>query len=125
MIQDSDLEIKTTRGSGPGGQHRNTTDTAVVIKHLPSGLMVRSENEKSQKQNREIALSIIRARLAAQARDEALTHRNSKRRNQVGTGMRADKVRTVRVRDNTVIDHQTGKKGSLKKYMRGDFSEIA
>lgn len=114
-----DLEIKTTRGSGAGGQHRNKVETAVVVKHLPSGMTVRSENSKSQHQNKENALSILRARLSSLSKNKARVKRDRERRKQAGSGMRGDKIRTIRYQDDIVIDHHSGKKISAKKYTRG------
>jgi peptide chain release factor 1 len=114
-----DLDVKTTRGSGAGGQHRNKTDTAVQIKHKPTGLIVRSENSKSQHQNKENAMSILRAKLLKVSKDTQRVNRERQRRNQAGSGMRGDKIRTIRLQDDIVIDHETNKKISAKKYIRG------
>lgn len=115
----NDLEIKTTRGSGPGGQHRNKTDSAVQIKHLPSGLMVRSENHKSQYQNKDAALSILRARLYDIEVNKETTFVANSRKQQAGSGMRGDKTRTIRLQDDIVVDHISDRKISAKEYMKG------
>lgn len=116
-----DLEETTCRGSGPGGQHRNMTDSAVQVKHKPTGLIVRSETEKSQHLNRRYALDLLRARLQAAEAERAGNQRDSKRRRQIGSGMRGDKRRTIRVRDGKVKDHILKKTWKLKPYLRGDW----
>jgi len=118
-LRDKDLKWGTCRGSGKGGQARNKLETAVQLTHLPSGISVRCENEKSQHRNRETALEMLKARLLAAEKEKASSTRAANRRAQVGSGMRGDKVRTVRVRDGVVNDHVLGKKWKLKDYLRG------
>lgn len=120
-IDERDLEIKTCRGSGAGGQHRNVTDSAVQIFHKPSGLMVRAETERSQSQNREYAMGLLRARLLAAAKEAKSNARAADRRSQVGSGMRGDKRRIIRCQDGQVNDHISGRTWKLKEYMRGDW----
>jgi peptide chain release factor 1 len=120
-IDPKDLEETTCRGSGPGGQHRNMTDSAVQVKHKPTGLIVRSETEKSQHLNRRYALDLLRARLQAAEVERMGNQRDSKRRSQIGSGQRGDKRRTIRVRDGVVRDHILNKKWKLKSYLRGDW----
>jgi peptide chain release factor 1 len=120
----SELEWRTTKGSGPGGQHRNKTESAVILTHLPTGLTVRCEAERSQHRNRELALKVLRARLAEAAQQGAATRANAERRQQVGSGMRGDKVRTVRERDGQVTDHRTGHRLRLSDYRRGDWGPL-
>ncbi len=123
-IRDQDLTIQTTKGSGAGGQHRNTTETAIQITHRPSGIQVRCESERSQSQNRRIALSLLRAKLLEQQATASTTARNVDRRNQIGTGQRGDKVRTVRVQDGIVTDERTKRKTTFKRYSEGDFGGL-
>ena len=123
-VDPRDLEITKCRGSGAGGQHRNVTDSAVQVKHLPSGIIVRSETERSQHQNKEYALEILRIRLLENAREKRSDARNSKRKDQVGTGMRADKVRTIALQRDQVTDHVTGKKMRAKQYLRGQLEDL-
>lgn len=118
-IDPKDLEEKFTRGSGAGGQHRNKNSTAVQLMHKPSGISVRAESEKSQKQNRENALALLRAKLLQQKKAKAKKDRFKMRQDQVGSGMRGDKVRTIRVRYNQVVDHKTGREITYKDYSRG------
>lgn len=123
-INPADLDESFTRGSGAGGQHRNKTDTAVVLLHRPSGIQVRVDGGRSQWLNRQAALGVLRARLKAAGQDAATSKRNSKRKLQVGSGMRGDKIRTVAVQRDQVTDHQTGKTTSAKKYLRGHLKPL-
>jgi len=124
FLNSKDLEIKTTRGSGSGGQHRNKVETAVVVKHIPTGITVRCENSRSQDANKENALSELKKRLQSQHDNNCWEQRTQKRKDQVGSGMRGDKVRTIQVRNDSVTDHITGKKTTYKKYQRGDFGDL-
>lgn len=121
VIHDRDLDVKTCRGSGAGGQHRNVTDSAVVMTHKPTGIVVRCESERSQHANRETALGVLRARVWQAQRDAAAGARGAERRAQVGSGMRGDKRRTVREQDGRVTDHVTGKSWEWKLYRRGEW----
>lgn len=121
VLRDEDLEFSTCRGSGAGGQHRNKTESAVQLKHIPSGLMVRCENERSQSQNKESARQVLRARLWQLEQDRNSGARASDRKRQVGSGMRGDKRRTIRTQDDVVNDHETGKQWRFKDYARGNW----
>jgi len=123
-IEDRDLEWSVMRGSGAGGQHRNKTETAVRVVHVPTGTAVRCEAERSQAQNRDTALTLLRTRLAAAARDGEVAARGADRKRQVGSGMRGDKVRTYRWQDDAVTDERTGRRASLRAVMRGDLDAI-
>jgi peptide chain release factor 1 len=116
-----DLDIEVMRARGAGGQHLQKTDSAVRIRHRPSGVEVRCESERSQQANRETALRVLRARLAARAREQALGARADERRRQVGTGQRGDKRRTIRTQDDQVTDHVDGRTWPYKRYARGDW----
>lgn len=120
-IDPRDLETTTTRGSGPGGQNRNKVETCVVLKHVPTGVTVRCESERSQHQNRATAISLLRARLWDAEQKKALGAREQDRRRQVGSGMRGDKRRTVRCQDGTVHDHLTGRRWNFRDYERGNW----
>lgn len=119
-IDERDLDWKTCRGSGAGGQHRNVTDSAVQLTHRPSGVTVRCESERSQYQNKATALALLRARLSQQATEELEGARNNRRREQVGSGMRGDKRRTIALQRDQVHDHITDKRMPAKTYFRGE-----
>jgi len=109
-VDEHDLRIDVFRSSGPGGQSVNTTDSAVRITHLPTGIVVSCQNEKSQLQNKESALRILRARLLAAAQDEADAEASEARRSQVRTVDRSERIRTYNYPENRVSDHRTGYK---------------
>ena len=123
-IDDRDLEWSTCRSSGSGGQHVNKTDSAVIVKHKPSGLQIRSEASRSQHQNRDAALALLRARLLEAERSAAVAAENGARKAHVGSGMRGDKRRTIRYQDAIVTDHVLDVKVPLKDYLRGDFGPL-
>ena len=109
-IDENDLRIDVFRSSGPGGQSVNTTDSAVRITHVPTGIVVSCQNEKSQLQNREQALRILRARLLAAAQEEADAEASDARRSQVRTVDRSERIRTYNFPENRISDHRTGYK---------------
>jgi peptide chain release factor 1 len=123
-LNPSDVDVEPYRGSGPGGQHRNKTLSAIRVTHRPTGVTVRCESERSQHQNREMAMAWLAARVAAARTSKVASDENASRRAQVGSGMRGDKVRTVRHMDGIVTNNLNGKKTSLDKYLDGDFSRL-
>jgi peptide chain release factor 1 len=116
-----EIEVETCRGTGPGGQKRNKTESAVVITHRPSGVAVRCDAGRSQHRNREAALALLEARLSAAERARRDAARAEDRRLQLGSGERGDKRRTIRERDNMVVDHPTGRRWTYRDYLRGEW----
>lgn len=121
QIDEKDLTWSTCRGSGKGGQHRNKTETAVILWHKPSGIQIRSESERSQYQNKQTALKMLEMKLSEREQMRASGAEAASRKTQVGLGQRGDKRRTVRVQDGQVNDHVTGKSWRLKDYLRGEW----
>ncbi len=124
-IDPNDLRIDVFRSSGPGGQSVNTTDSAVRITHLPTGIVVSCQNEKSQLQNKEQALRILRARLLVAAQEEADAAAGEARRSQVRTVDRSERIRTYNYPENRVSDHRTGYKAyNLDQVLDGDLQPL-
>jgi peptide chain release factor 1 len=124
-VDPGDLRIDVFRSSGPGGQSVNTTDSAVRITHVPSGIVVSSQNEKSQLQNRESALRVLRSRLLAAAREEAAAVASDQRRSQVRTVDRSERVRTYNYPENRISDHRVNYKAyNLDAVLDGDLDAV-
>lgn len=124
-INPEDLRIDVFRSSGPGGQCVNTTDSAVRITHIPSGVSVASQQEKSQHRNREIAMRILRSRLLEHKQAEEDAKNAAERKSQVGTGERSERIRTYNYPQNRVSDHRFGiTLYDLTNIMEGNLDEL-
>ncbi|HWJ85609.1 MAG TPA: peptide chain release factor 1 [Cellulomonas sp.] len=124
-IDPNDLRIDVYRSSGPGGQSVNTTDSAVRITHVPTGIVVSMQNEKSQLQNREQAMRVLRARLLAARQEEAAAAASEARRSQVRTVDRSERIRTYNFPENRIADHRTGYKAyNLDAVLGGDLQPV-
>jgi peptide chain release factor 1 len=125
QINDNDIKVDVFRSSGPGGQSVNTTDSAVRVTHLPTGIVVSCQNEKSQLQNKEQALRVLRARLLAQAEADADAKAAAERKAQVRTVDRSERVRTYNFPENRISDHRVGYKAyNLDQVIDGDLDAV-
>jgi peptide chain release factor 1 len=124
-VDEKDLRIDVFRSSGPGGQSVNTTDSAVRITHVPTGIVVSCQNEKSQLQNREQAMRILRARLLQAAQDTVDAEDSAARKSQVRTVDRSERIRTYNFAENRISDHRTGYKSyNLDAVLDGDLEAV-
>ena len=124
-IDENDLAIDVYRSSGPGGQSVNTTDSAVRITHKPTGTVVSMQDEKSQRQNREKAMQVLRARLLKAEQDKHAAEASEQRRSQVGSGGRGEKIRTYNYKENRVTDHRIGlTTHNLDRVLMGQLDEF-
>ncbi len=124
-IDPADLKIDVFRSTGPGGQSVNTTDSAVRVTHKPSGIVVTCQDEKSQFQNKEKALRILRARLLDEERKRRANEEAQKRKSQVGSGERSEKIRTYNFPQGRVTDHRVGLSlYKLDSIIDGDLDEL-
>ena len=125
VVDPNDLRIDVYRSSGPGGQSVNTTDSAVRITHLPTGVVVSCQNEKSQLQNKESAMRILRARLLAEAQEQAAREASDARRSQVRTVDRSERIRTYNFPENRISDHRVGFKAyNLDQVLDGELDAV-
>ena len=124
-ISQNDLKIDVYRSSGPGGQSVNTTDSAVRITHIPTGIVVAMQNEKSQLQNREAGMRVLRARILARYQEEADAEASVYRKSQIRTMDRSERIRTYNFPENRIADHRTGYKAyNLDQVMNGALEPV-
>ncbi|HET6793619.1 MAG TPA: peptide chain release factor 1 [Acidimicrobiales bacterium] len=124
-VDPNDLKIDVYRSTGPGGQSVNTTDSAVRITHLPTGIVVAMQDEKSQIQNRAKAMQVLRARLLKAEQDRQAAELSEQRRSQVGGGGRSEKIRTYNYKENRVTDHRIGLTlYKLDRVLMGELDEL-
>ena len=124
-IDPNDLRIDVFRSSGPGGQSVNTTDSAVRITHIPTGTVVSMQNEKSQLQNREAGMRVLRSRLLAAAQEQAASDASDARRSQVRTVDRSERIRTYNFAENRISDHRVGFKAyNLDQVLNGSLDDV-
>lgn len=125
VIDQNDLRIDVYRSSGPGGQSVNTTDSAVRITHIPTGIVVSMQNEKSQLQNKEAAMRVLHARLMAEARAQREAEASAQRLSQVRTVDRSERIRTYNFPENRIADHRTGFKAyNLDHVLEGNLDAV-
>ena len=125
-IEDKDLRIDVFRSSGPGGQSVNTTDSAVRITHIPTGIVVSQQDEKSQIRNKEKGLKILRSRIYELERQKIDQERSNERKNKIGTGDRSERIRTYNFPQGRVTDHRINfTSHKLAQFMEGEiFDEM-
>ncbi|HVI02337.1 MAG TPA: peptide chain release factor 1 [Enhygromyxa sp.] len=124
-IDPSEIEFEAMRSSGSGGQHVNTTDSAVRITHKPTGIAIRVDQEKSQLKNRELALKRLRSKLLEIEIEKAEAERAASRREQIGTGERSEKIRTYNYPQDRITDHRVGlTRHNLNGFMDGDIDDV-
>ncbi len=126
QIEPGDLQVDVFRSSGPGGQSVNTTDSAVRITHLPTGLVVSMQDQKSQLQNKAKALAVLRSRLLSVEQERAASEAGEAKRSQIGGGGRGEKIRTYNVKDNRVTDHRIGfTTHNLDRVLSGELEDVS
>ncbi len=123
-LNPDDVAVHVTTAQGPGGQNVNKVATAVHMIHKPTGIEVRMQESKSQQQNREKAWTLLKARLFERQREEASAKRAEQRTAMIGTGGRAERIRTYRWKDNIAVDHRLGESFGLSKVMAGDLNDL-
>jgi peptide chain release factor 1 len=123
-INQKDLDWSTFKSSGPGGQHVNKVETAVRLKHKPTGIVVSCQSGRSQKRNKELAYKLLCSKIYAEDLKKSLDKDNAARKKQIGSGQRGDKIRTYRFQDDIVVDHKTGRKRNLSDIIAGNLDVL-
>ena len=123
-VDASEVQETVTTAQGPGGQNVNKVATAVRLLHIPTGIEVRMQESKSQHQNREKAWKLLRARLYEKRREEAEKERSAKRLAMIGSGGRAEKIRTYRYKENIMMNHRTGESYNLSDVLAGGLERV-
>lgn len=125
QIEEKDLRIDTYRAQGAGGQHVNTTDSAVRITHIPTGVVVSQQDEKSQHKNKAAAMKVLRARLFDAERERQANERSQNRKDQVGSGDRSERIRTYNFPERRVTDHRIGLTlHNLDSFLNGEMDDV-
>lgn len=124
VLHENELEEENILGSGHGGQHQQKNATTIRLKHVPTGIVVKVTG-RSLYANRKAARAEMEARVSALRAEEEHAERSTDRARQVGSGQRGDKIRTVRMQDGRVVDHRTGRRTSVERYMKGFIEDLA
>lgn len=123
-LRDSDIDWEAILGTGPGGQARNKTANVIRAKHIPTGVVVRVSESRSQWSNRQAALRLLESKVASQKATESREQAARDRRSQIGSGQRGDKIRTIRLQDGQVVDHRSGRRTSTTRYLKGHVEDV-
>ncbi len=124
-FENDSVSLEATRGHGPGGQHRNKTSSAIRAVHEETGVTAFIQGERSQAANKRKAMEIVRERVLQKVQQSTHKLQNSHRKQQIGSGERSDKVRTVQEQNGRVVNHRTGKSCSLASYLKGEIWKVS